>query len=316
MARAASDDRRADALASLAVSVLVDEATLAPKPGLVDARGSGAHRDLTLDLMLVSAHALRPAFVEMARAGLAAKRHGMVLREQLGSIGRDAEAAMMRATGGVNTHRGAIWALGLLVGAAGLRTEASRHSQTLAGAPVARVANADGNDSGFAASVARDAGAIARLPDRFAPAHTSNKGERACRAYGVQGARGQAQAAFPHVLRDGLPELRRSRERGDNETQARVNALLAIMRRLDDTCVLARGGRRALAFTQSGACRVLAAGGIATLAGRHALHRLETGLLALDASPGGAADLLAATLFLDRLAQLPRPSFRILHGDM
>ncbi|WP_059410561.1 triphosphoribosyl-dephospho-CoA synthase [Cupriavidus basilensis] len=271
-------------LADLAVAALLDEAALSPKPGLVDGRGSGAHADLDLDLMCRSARALHPAFAAMAAAGLRAARPGVALRETLGALGREAEAAMMRATGGVNTHRGAIWSLGLLVGAAGWhqqpRATRSPHS---------------------AHAVARTAGAVARLPDRHRPARTGHKGERACLDYGVRGARGQAQAGFPHVLRAGLPELRRSRARGDAEPSARVNALLAIMSRLDDTCVLARAGRDGLALMQSGAARVLDAGGIATLPGRRLLRALEAGMLACNASPGGAADLLAATFFLDRL---------------
>lgn len=280
------------ALADLAVGALIDEAALSPKPGLVDGRGNGAHADLSLDLMRISARALHPAFAAMAAAGMRAARPGVALRERLGALGREAEAAMMRATGGVNTHRGAIWSLGLLLGAAGLH-------------PPGHGAH----------GIARTAGAIARLPDRHRPARTGNKGERACIDYGVRGARGQAQAGFPHVLRAGLPELERSRARGDAESSARVNALLAIMQRLDDTCVLARAGREGLALMQDGAGKVLCAGGIGTLAGRRLLRRLETAMLACNASPGGAADLLAATFFLDRLPLATRPARDPVQGD-
>ena len=96
---------------------------------------------------------------------------------------------------------------------------------------------------------------------------------------------------------------------------ARVNALLAIMQRLDDTCVLARAGREGLALMQDGACQVLPAGGIGTLAGRRLLHRLEAGMLACNASPGGAADLLAATFFLDRLPLATQPATGPVQGD-
>ncbi|MGO4332204.1 triphosphoribosyl-dephospho-CoA synthase, partial [Cupriavidus sp. M-11] len=111
-------------LADLAVAALIDEAALSPKPGLVDSRGNGAHDDLSLALMCRSARALHPAFAAMAAAGLQAAQPGVALREQLGALGREAEAAMMRATGGVNTHRGAIWSLGLLLGAAGWHQQA------------------------------------------------------------------------------------------------------------------------------------------------------------------------------------------------
>ncbi|WP_255319459.1 triphosphoribosyl-dephospho-CoA synthase, partial [Pseudomonas aeruginosa] len=106
-----------ECLADLAVDALIDEAELSPKPALVDRRGNGAHADLHLGLMQASALSLWPCFKEMADA---AQRHGRIdarLRGVLGQLGRDGEAAMLRTTEGVNTHRGAIWALGLLVAA-------------------------------------------------------------------------------------------------------------------------------------------------------------------------------------------------------
>jgi triphosphoribosyl-dephospho-CoA synthase len=268
---------RAERLAQMAVDALVDEAMLTPKPGLVDMRGSGAHTDLCWLLMCRSAHALQPAFHAMAEAGTSIE--DMVeLRRRIGAIGRDAEAAMMAATGGVNTHRGAIWALGLLVTAAS--------------------ACGEGADAQIIAS---SAGALAGIEDPDAPAQTGHKGERACREHGVGGARGQARAGFPSVIEAALPMLQLSRARGDAEAHARVNALLAVMAGLDDTCLLARGGRKALDATQLGARRVLALGGIGAPNGRKALARLEARMRLLHVSPGGAADLLAGALLLDRI---------------
>ncbi|HDY6037457.1 TPA: triphosphoribosyl-dephospho-CoA synthase, partial [Pseudomonas aeruginosa] len=114
-------------------------------------------------------------------------------------------------------------------------------------------------------------------------------------------AREEARLGFPRAVRHGLPQLWRSREGGAGEQNARLDALLAIMSILDDTCVLHRAGRVGLAAMQDGARAVLAAGGSASLAGRRRLCELDRRLLALNASPGGAADLLAACLFLDRL---------------
>jgi triphosphoribosyl-dephospho-CoA synthase len=265
------------ALAGMAVDALVDEAMLTPKPGLVDLRGSGAHRDLNWMLMCHSARALRPGFDAMEQAGQRTA-DAQALREQIGAAGRDAERAMMRATGGVNTHRGAIWALGLLV------TAAAQDRGALS-----------------APAVARRAGALARRHDPHAPAVTANKGALACLQHGVGGARLQAQRGFPHVVEVALPVLAQSRLRGDSEDCCRLNALLAVMAALDDTCLLARGGRPALAAAQSGAQRVLDAGGAASQRGQRALRALDDDLLARHVSPGGAADLLAAALLLDRI---------------
>lgn len=268
----------AERLADLAVQALVDEADLSPKPGLVDRRGSGAHSDLHLGLMHASAQSLWPAFAAMADAARCEGRVSQALRETLGQLGRDGEAEMLRVTAGVNTHRGAIWALGLLSAAAMLESGAS------------------------AGGIAASAAALARLDDPAAPHNPDSHGARVCRRYGVLGAREQAQHGFPAVIEHGLPQLLASRRAGAGEQNARLDALLAIMSSLTDTCVLHRAGLEGLTRMQAGARAVLEAGGAASLAGRRQLRLLDRDMLALNASPGGAADLLAATLFLDRLA--------------
>ena len=262
----------ADRLADLAVDALIDEADLSPKPALVDRRGNGAHTDLHLGLMHASALALWPAFKEMAETAQTIGEVGLPLREAIGRIGREGEQAMLATTNGVNTHRGAIWALGLLVTAAALQPKA----------------------------IALCAARLALLDDRYAPTPLSH-GAQVAQRYGARGSREEAQLGFPSVLQRGLPQLHKSRANGHGEQNARLDALLAIMTELADTCVLYRAGEPGLQAMQAGAQAVLDAGGSASLSGRRRLHELDQQLIALNASPGGAADLLAATLLLDRI---------------
>ena len=264
-------------LADLAVDALMDEANLSPKPALVDRRGNGAHTDLHLGLMHASALSLWPTFKLMAEAAAQFKIVGQPLREELGRLGREGEAAMLHTTGGVNTHRGAIWALGLLVTAAALDV-----------------------DDCTPASICQRAARLALIKDRQVVASNSH-GSIVAQRYGAMGAREQAQQGFPAVMNVALPQLQRSRAAGSGEQNARLDALLAIMTTLADTCVLYRAGPEGLQAMQQGAQRVLDAGGSASLAGRRELYELDQQLLALNASPGGAADLLAACLFIDGL---------------
>lgn len=266
-----------DYLADLAVDALIDEADLSPKPALVDRRGSGAHSDLHLGLMHASALSLWPMFKEMAEAAEHIAHIGQPLREALGRIGRAGEVAMLHTTAGVNTHRGAIWALGLLVTAAALQP------QDLS-----------------AAGLTQRAAQLALIEDRHVVAQPSH-GAQVAQRYGAMGAREQAQMGFPAVMQYGLPQLQRSRAAGSGEQNARLDALLAIMTTLTDTCVLYRSGLDGLHTMQHGAQCVLDAGGSASLAGRRSLHELDQQLLQLNASPGGAADLLAACLLIDSL---------------
>jgi triphosphoribosyl-dephospho-CoA synthase len=200
------------------------------------------------------------------------------LRTEVAAIGRAAESAMLQATNGSNAHKGAIWILGLLVTAASRGTDLNP------------------------AAIAQDAAFLARLPDRAQPQLLSH-GEMVRARYGVTGARGEAFAGFPHVLHAGLPTLRAERNRARTETNSRLWALLNIMARLEDTCVLYRGGAEGLAIVQKGASDALLAGGPGSVAGELAMLRLDQELLIRNISPGGAADLLAATLFLDALEQ-------------
>ncbi|MFM0434184.1 triphosphoribosyl-dephospho-CoA synthase [Paraburkholderia aspalathi] len=275
--RAAPSDAQ---LARFAVSALIEEAQLTPKPALVDRRGSGAHRDLDLATMLRSARALEPTFAALARTARRRAEPSALLRAELAQIGRAGEQDMLHATGGSNAHRGAIWIVGLLVAGASMSGSATRLN---------------------ASYVCMLAAQTACFPDRFA-APADSHGERARQRYQVGGARREAQDGFPHVIEIGLPALLAARTQGVDENAARIDALLSIMVSLDDTCLLHRAGLPGLHAAQHGARRVLQAGGSSTPDGHTALVALEHALLSLNASPGGAADLLAATLFLDMLA--------------
>ncbi|MFM0726010.1 triphosphoribosyl-dephospho-CoA synthase [Paraburkholderia strydomiana] len=283
-------------LAYYAITALIEEAQLTPKPALVDRRGSGAHHDLDLAMMLRSARALEPTFAALARTARRRGEPSALLRTELAQIGRAGEQDMLRATGGSNAHRGAIWIVGLLV--AGATMGGCAVASTLSSEAPSTPGNTEHPD---ASPICTRAAQIACFPDRFA-APSDSHGERARQRYQVGGARREAQDGFPHVIDVGLPALLAARAKGIDENAARVDALLAIMASLDDTCLLHRAGLPGLHAGQHGARRVLQAGGSSTPAGRAALAALDHELLSLNASPGGAADLLAATLFLDMLA--------------
>lgn len=269
----------ATAVADLAVSVLSAEADLTPKPGLVDRRGSGAHVDMNREMLHASAAALHSSFAQCALAA-SEMPLGVALRARIGRIGRAGESAMLAATCGVNTHRGALWALGLLAAAA---------------------TATNGGNGGLTDYAA----ALARIPDpaAVAPDTPLSHGALARGRYGVAGAVGQAQAGFPHVTRYALPALRAARARGADEPSARLDALLALMACLDDTCVIHRGGAAGLRAVQRAARAVLDAGGCHTAQGRARFAELDRLCAAKRLSPGGSGDLLAAALFLDAVAQ-------------
>ncbi|OTO17048.1 triphosphoribosyl-dephospho-CoA synthase [Enterococcus sp. 3G6_DIV0642] len=256
-------------LAQLVEEALIAEVTLSPKPGLVDAIDSGAHHDMDQALFLRSARALTPYFEEMALVSWGSSM-SQELREAIAAIGRKAEQAMLAATGGINTHKGAIWALGLLISA--VSSQLSRKQRI------------------FLPEVFSDIQLLTAFPDRALIQQTESHGKTVQAKYGHLGAYGEAAAGFPHVqiaLADYF-----SRD-CSNETKKRLHMLLAIIATLDDTCILYRSNQEVLALVQQ----------LAQKANQQALpnpafHALAAFCQSENVSPGGSADLLAASFFL------------------
>ncbi|WP_232629678.1 triphosphoribosyl-dephospho-CoA synthase MdcB [Methylobacterium sp. Leaf118] len=267
----------ADTLAAVGVACLRLELETYPKPGLVSHVDAGSHTDMDAATFRASAAALRPFFADLAEAGAEGAPMAGLRR-----IGLDAEAAMRDATGGVNTHRGAIFGLGLLCAAAGAM------SAPMAGALGARVRQ-------LWAGAILDGPVLLHAP-----------GAQARRRHGVGGAPAEAAAGFPTLYRVGLPALRRARaRRPDDAEAARVETCLALIAHLEDTNLLHRGGPEGYAFARQAAARFLDEGGIARDDWRERAEGLHRAFVARRLSPGGAADLLAMTLFVDRIEVWP-----------
>lgn len=276
-------------LGELAVSALKDEASLTPKPGLVDLDHNGSHQDMDIELMYQSAASLQSTFVQMAQVSYGACVD-QSLREQLAWIGRTGEQQMLTVTQGINTHRGAIWALGLLTGSASILI-AEAHIDTEVPHRLKRIS---------AERIACTASKIAQYTDRYAPV-TASHGTQVKHQYGTGGAKDEAQRGFPHVVNVGLPALHQARVQGIAESYARLDSLLTIISVLPDTCLLYRGGKQALEQTQERATAILAQGGTSTTKGWQALLAFDQWMVKHHFSPGGSADLLAATLYIDSI---------------
>lgn len=270
-----------EVLAEAAVAALREELEAYPKPGLVSPVDSGAHRDMDFDLMCRSAASLRRPFARLAAAG----RQGHRFDTALAPLGRAAERAMLEATGGVNTHRGAIFAMGLIVAA------------------IARTPAADGRPTPTAirATLLREWGEALEA-HAAAGERASSHGGLVRQKTGVGGARGEAAQGFPAVFEIGLPAYREARARGLEAKVARIQALFALMEAVDDTTVLYRGGVEAGVFVRRAAAGFLAAGGCAEEGWFGRAVELHRTFVARNLSPGGCADLLAGTLLVAGLS--------------
>ncbi|MBZ9601387.1 triphosphoribosyl-dephospho-CoA synthase MdcB [Phyllobacterium chamaecytisi] len=263
-------------IASLAAQSLLQELETWPKPGLVSHVDSGSHRDMDAETFRYSASAIEPYFRSLVIAGAGARQ-----MTHLRSIGIAAETAMLSATGGINTHRGAIFGIGLLCAAAGARANGVV-------------------DFGFplGSTVHELWGQSILAGPRLADSH----GAQANLRYGVGGARSEAANGFPSIYNIGLPALRASRLKLPNDPEAqRVETCFALIAALDDTNLLHRGGQQGLLYAQQAARLFLARGGIAAACWRLQAQSIHEEFIARSLSPGGAADLLAMTLFVDEI---------------
>ena len=248
-------------LAQLACQALQTELDLPLKPGLVCPGFSGAHKDMDYALMQRSIAALRPWFVRMASAQNA---------DELQQLGMEAEESMLEATGGVNTHRGAIFCLGLALYAWAQTPD----NQELPSVKLASCAQL----------VLRK-----RLSGSDLTPRGLSHGELAAAQFHAKGAREMALDGYWEVFQDWLPYYR-SLPKG---TEAMQRTLLRIMSTLDDTCILHRAGLQRAQQVKEEAKELahhFDTEKLKTLCDRYA----EEGI-----SPGGAADMLSLTLLLN-----------------
>lgn len=269
------------ALAAAAVAALHDELKAYPKPGLVSPVDSGAHADMDFELMRRSADSLLEPLTHLAAAG----RAGRSFEEALMPLGIDAERRMLAATGGVNTHRGAIFSMGLIVAATARATALS--AEVAPGA----IRSALKREWGDALEVHAARGSAA-----------ASHGGLVRRNTGRDGARSEAALAFPNVFEVGLPALGRALAAGLDPNAAHVQTLFELMASVDDTTVLYRGGLDAGAFVRGSAETFLGGGGCFRPDWHDRAERLHRAFTERNVSAGGCADLLACTLFVSRSA--------------
>lgn len=255
-------------LAKAAVQAMQDELDLTPKPGLVDRTNAGAHHDMDYDLMNRSLHVLEAPLKEVA---LLAYSNHLPDIELLRNIGCEGEVLMLRTTGGVNTHKGALFAFGLVTAAA---SHLLYQGEQIDAAQLQMV--------------------IRRLAAGFEQPNETH-GAEVCKQYRVCGALEHARAGYPALFADWLPYWQTHR----SEPQAAHKLLLRIMASIDDTNVLHRVGAEVAAQVRRQAADLLNDFSLAKL------EELDREYINRNISPGGAADLFALTRYIAGLCTSP-----------
>ena len=266
-------------IGELAYEALLREAEATPKPGLVDAANSGAHKDMDLPLFQISA--IAPYFIEFTQLGV--DESALPLSSRLPGIrplGIAAEGAMFAATNGVNTHKGAIFTLGILTYLCG---RLAALGQPLAPETVSDAAKVMCHD----------------VEQELRVAKARTKGEQVFTAYGIPGIRGEAAAGFPSVVQIALPCLGASEYASLPENHRLCHTLMHLIANVDDTNLLARGGAAGADYAKNAAQTFLSSHSPFDPDYLVALSALDKEFIARNLSPGGCADLLSAAWFLD-----------------
>ena len=256
-------------LASMALQAELDTT---PKPGLVDRNDNGAHRDMDYALMHRSIQALHPYFVRLAQIGFdnPQPRH-----DEIQQVGIEAEQAMFKATGGVNTHKGALFSIGLAAVALGgmaCSNNAQLHSLS---------------------------NSIASLASLF-PDTSGTHGSKAKANNKLKGALDNAREGYPQLFKAWLPfYLDRL---ADGDRYALHKTLLRIMCDLDDTNIVYRTSMETMQEVQAEARRMLECIPETTHF-EAALQAMNTDYIRRNISPGGSADMLSLVVFLSNVVR-------------
>jgi len=270
----------------LAYHAMMLEAHLTPKAGLVDCVSSGAHRDMTIDTFVLSAEALRPYMKKFVSAGAeSCHLEAFDLLPCLRQVGLEAEVAMFNATDKVNTHKGMIFTLGLICGAVGWLCQRRGSFSALDIKAVIQECCAEIVKNDLASQSGKE----------------TTAGEKIYREHGLTGVRGEAAMGYPTVFNYGLPVYLASIKRGWSEEQALSKTLLSLMAQNFDTNLINRGGMSGLKFVQSEAHKLFIQSDRPDFDFESAVSEFDTELIKRNLSPGGSADLLAATWLLAQL---------------
>lgn len=267
-------------IAHLATQVLQAELDTTPKPGLVDKDNNGAHRDMDYALMQRSIHTLHPYFVQLARLGFA---DTLPTHTAIRDIGIEAERAMLSATNGVNTHKGALFSMGLAVVAA------AHEERKIAANEEQILKERNGGEDVLVSLQTTIKALAASFPDtngtHGSKAKLLSKGTTA-----IKGALDNAREGYEMLFAEWLPFYIERRKEHDAYTLHKT--LLRIMCDLDDTNVIYRTDLATAEEVKQEARALL------DNFSKAALKDMDRRYTARNISPGGAADMLSLTAFI------------------
>lgn len=251
-------------LSYLAVQSIKAELDTTPKPGLVDKADNGAHSDMDYNLMLKSIYSLHPYFTELS---CLAYNEDVINIDKIKTIGIEAEKQMLFTTNGVNTYKGALFSMGLVLYAASYLCQQRDKVQEQ-----------------------QLQKTIKLLSSKFSQPDDTH-GKKVIEKHNIKGALNSAIDGYPLLFDEWLPFFIKHK----NEEHSLIKLLLFIMTNLDDTNIYYRKGEEVVAHVKQQAQEILDDFSI------DRVEKLNREFVKENISPGGAADMLSLTLFIDSI---------------
>lgn len=278
----------ADSIGIKAWRALLEEVYTTPKPGLVDLYSCGAHRDMDVTTFEKSADALCPYFTHMAAIGYCFKGSMEDLFREIRRVGMEAEKAMYKATGGVNTHKGLIFTLGIFSAAAGnlMRRFGYVTLEKLILVEQQMTVNV-----------------LTKELVHIKAGEALSNGEKNLQKYGSSGIRGEAILGYPSITKVALPVLREGISGNQEWNRIKLQTLLMLMSSLEDSNILSRQNPSVLCQVQKEAKEFLKRGGAYAEDAMEKLMRMDSDYIRRNISAGGCADILAAAIFLEMILE-------------
>lgn len=287
-------------ISEIAVKALLYEVSATPKPGLVDRANNGAHSDMDFYTFIDSSISLGQYFFKIVQ--FIQNKYEAVPKSKiyldpidffsdLQELGIKAERQMFKETHNVNTHKGAVYALGLITCATSewlcIHKEMPKNRNQFIEAITDRV-------STYIKPI------VTQQLSGVKEANTY--GEVQYLKLGLTGARGEAASGYISAKKWGLPVLKEALSRGISLNDAMIQALLVLICHLDDSNVIGRHDYETLALSKAKAKSVVEAGGVYTKSGQNAIKRYDLWCIEHYISHGGCADLLAVSVYLKLLS--------------
>lgn len=276
-------------IGNMVYEALIEEANLTPKPGLVDCANNGAHSDMNIFSFYKSAAALSVYMADFVLLGVQYKNYpAKEILKLIRPLGLLCEKAMFSATHGINTHKGAIFAFGLICVAIGrLFGEKNTYPKT--------------------SSICKEVSLICDniVEKEFNTDSTiGTAGYKIYKAYGLGGARAEAQSGFKTIQTIALPIYTVLTNKNAPKEYCLLLTLLHLLAKNNDTNVISRGGIEGLALVKDQANMILNKHSTSFEEIRNDLIKMDQLLIKKNISPGGSADLLAVTYFFSNIENI------------